>query len=109
MLLNYNSGHPFYCKIEGILQLMGDGSGVNCRNYSTKLMSIFWVFPVICCNEQHLLFNPCGSGWVVADVIRLLGVFANWFFPNHNNFSAWSLTVNSHSSEVLSTIPDGLI
>ena len=89
---------PFYCgKIEGILQLMGDGLKLISKEIIIPAKAdkpIFWAAPVIfvAAAAAFVAFIPVTPGWVVADVdLGLLGVFAViGFFPIITILSAWS-------------------
>lgn len=89
---------PFYCgKIEGILQLMGDGLKLISKEIIIPAKAdkpIFWVAPVIfvATAAAFVALIPVAPGWVVADVdLGLLAVFAViGFFPIITILSAWS-------------------
>jgi NADH-quinone oxidoreductase subunit H len=89
---------PFYCgKIEGILQLMGDGLKLISKEIIIPAKAdkpIFWAAPVlfVAAAAAFVAFIPVAPGWVVADVeMGLLGVFAViGFFPIITILSAWS-------------------
>ena len=89
---------PFYCgKIEGILQLMGDGLKLISKEIIIPAKAdkaIFWVAPVIFVGAAaaFVALIPVAPGWVVADVdIGLIAVFAViGFFPIITILSAWS-------------------
>ena len=89
---------PFYCgKIEGILQLMGDGLKLISKEIIIPAKAdkpIFWAAPVIfvAAAAAFVALIPVAPGWVVADVdLGLLGVFAViGFFPIITILSAWS-------------------
>jgi NADH-quinone oxidoreductase subunit H len=89
---------PFYCgKIEGILQLMGDGLKLISKEIIIPAKAdkpIFWAAPVlfVATAAAFVAFIPVAPGWVVADVeMGLLGVFAViGFFPIVTILSAWS-------------------
>ena len=89
---------PFYCgKVEGILQLMGDGLKLLSKEIIIPAKAdkpIFWVAPVIfvAAAAAFVALIPVAPGWVVADVdLGLLGVFAViGFFPIITILSAWS-------------------
>ena len=89
---------PFYCgKVEGILQLMGDGLKLISKEIIIPAKAdkpIFWVAPVIfvAAAAAFVALIPVAPGWVVADVdLGLLGVFAViGFFPIITILSAWS-------------------
>ena len=89
---------PFYCgKIEGILQLMGDGLKLISKEIIIPAKAdkpLFWAAPVIfvAAAAAFVALIPVAPGWVVADVdLGLLGVFAViGFFPIITILSAWS-------------------
>ncbi|MDH5415964.1 MAG: NADH-quinone oxidoreductase subunit NuoH [Nitrosopumilus sp.] len=89
---------PFYCgKIEGILQLMGDGLKLISKEIIIPAKAdkpIFWAAPVMFVGAAaaFVALIPVAPGWVVADVdLGLLGVFAViGFFPIITILSAWS-------------------
>ncbi|MCV0372375.1 MAG: NADH-quinone oxidoreductase subunit H [Nitrosopumilales archaeon CG15_BIG_FIL_POST_REV_8_21_14_020_37_12] len=89
---------PFYCgKIEGILQLMGDGLKLLSKEIIIPAKAdkpIFWAAPVIFVGAAaaFVALIPVAPGWVVADVdVGLLAVFAViGFFPIITILSAWS-------------------
>lgn len=89
---------PFYCgKVEGILQLMGDGLKLLSKEIIIPAKAdkpIFWAAPVIfvAAAAAFVALIPVAPGWVVADVdLGLLGVFAViGFFPIITILSAWS-------------------
>src|SRR4030066_63550 len=89
---------PFYCgKIEGILQLMGDGLKLISKEIIIPAKAdkpIFWAAPVIfvATAAAFVALIPVAPGWVVADVdVGLLAVFAViGFFPIITILSAWS-------------------
>ena len=89
---------PFYCgKLEGILQLMGDGLKLISKEIIIPAKAdkpLFWAAPVIfvATAAAFVAFIPVAPGWVVADVeMGLLGVFAViGFFPIITILSAWS-------------------
>ena len=89
---------PFYCgKVEGILQLMGDGLKLISKEIiipATADKPIFWAAPVIfvATAAAFVALIPVAPGWVVADVdVGLLAVFAIiGFFPIITILSAWS-------------------
>ncbi len=89
---------PFYCgKIEGILQLMGDGLKLISKEIIIPAKAdkpIFWVAPVLFVGTAAAFVSliPVAPGWVVADVdLGLLAVFAViGFFPIITILSAWS-------------------
>jgi len=89
---------PFYCgKIEGILQLMGDGLKLISKEIIIPAKAdkpIFWAAPVlfVATAAAFVALIPVAPGWVVADVdLGLLAVFAViGFFPIITILSAWS-------------------
>ncbi len=89
---------PFYCgKIEGILQLMGDGLKLISKEIIIPAKAdkpIFWAAPVlfVATAAAFVALIPVAPGWVVADVdVGLLAVFAViGFFPIITVLSAWS-------------------
>lgn len=89
---------PFYCgKIEGILQLMGDGLKLISKEIIIPAKAdkpIFWAAPVLFVGAAaaFVALIPVAPGWVVADVdVGLIAVFAViGFFPIITILSAWS-------------------
>ena len=89
---------PFYCgKLEGILQLMGDGLKLISKEIIIPAKAdkpIFWAAPVmfVAAAAAFVALIPVAPGWVVADVdMGLLAVFAViGFFPIVTILSAWS-------------------
>ncbi len=89
---------PFYCgKIEGILQLVGDGLKLLSKEIIIPAKAdkpIFWAAPVIfiATAAAFVALIPVAPGWVVADIdLGLLAVFAViGFFPIITLLSAWS-------------------
>ena len=89
---------PFYCgKVEGILQLAGDGLKLISKEIIIPAKAdkpIFWAAPVlfVASAAAFVALIPVAPGWVVADVdMGLLGVFAViGFFPIVTILSAWS-------------------
>ncbi|MDH3276661.1 MAG: NADH-quinone oxidoreductase subunit NuoH [Nitrosopumilus sp.] len=89
---------PFYCgKIEGILQLMGDGLKLISKEIIIPAKAdkpIFWAAPVlfVATAAAFVSLIPVTPGWVVADVdVGLLAVFAViGFFPIITILSAWA-------------------
>jgi NADH-quinone oxidoreductase subunit H len=89
---------PFYCgKLEGILQLMGDGLKLISKEIIIPAKAdkpIFWAAPVMFVGAAaaFVALIPVAPGWVVADVdLGLLAVFAViGFFPIITILSAWS-------------------
>ena len=84
-------------KVEGILQLMGDGLKLISKEIIIPAKAdkpIFWAAPVIfvAAAAAFVALIPVAPGWVVADVdLGLLGVFAViGFFPIITILSAWS-------------------
>jgi len=89
---------PFYCgKIEGILQLMGDGLKLVSKEIIIPAKAdkpIFWAAPVlfVATAAAFVALIPVTPGWVVADIdVGLIAVFAViGFFPIITILSAWS-------------------
>ena len=89
---------PFYCgKVEGILQLMGDGLKLISKEIIIPAKAdkpIFWAAPVIFVGTAaaFIALIPVAPGWVVADLdVGLIAVFAViGFFPIITILSAWS-------------------
>ena len=89
---------PFYCgKIEGILQLMGDGLKLVSKEIIIPAKAdkpIFWASPLLFIGAAaaFVALIPVAPGWVVADLdLGLLAVFAViGFFPIITVLSAWS-------------------
>lgn len=90
---------PFYCgKIEGILQLMGDGLKLISKEIIIPAKAdkpIFWTAPLMFVGTAAAfaaLIPVAPGGWVVADLdVGLLAVFAIiGFFPVITVLSAWS-------------------
>jgi len=89
---------PFYCgKIEGILQLMGDGLKLISKEIIIPAKAdkpIFWAAPLLFIGTAAAFVSliPVAPGWVVADLdVGLLAVFAViGFFPIITILSAWS-------------------
>lgn len=89
---------PFYCgKIEGILQLMGDGLKLISKEIIIPAKAdkpLFWAAPVLFVGTAaaFVALIPVAPGWVVADVdVGLIAVFAViGFFPIITILSAWS-------------------
>jgi NADH-quinone oxidoreductase subunit H len=89
---------PFYCgKLEGILQLMGDGLKLISKEIIIPAKAdkpIFWAAPVMFVGAAaaFVALIPVAPGWVVADVdLGLIAVFAViGFFPIITILSAWS-------------------
>ncbi len=89
---------PFYCgKVEGILQLMGDGLKLISKEIIIPAKAdklIFWTAPVVFVGAAaaFIALIPVAPGWVVADIdVGLLAVFAViGFFPIITILSAWS-------------------
>jgi len=89
---------PFYCgKIEGILQLMGDGLKLISKEIIIPAKAdkpLFWAAPVlfVATAAAFVALIPVTPGWVVADVdVGLLAVFAViGFFPIITILSAWA-------------------
>ena len=89
---------PFYCgKIEGILQLMGDGLKLISKEIIIPAKAdkpLFWAAPVlfVATAAAFVALIPVSPGWVVADLdVGLLAVFAViGFFPIITILSAWA-------------------
>ncbi|MBI1658433.1 MAG: NADH-quinone oxidoreductase subunit H [Thaumarchaeota archaeon] len=90
---------PFYCgKVEGILQLAGDGLKLISKEIIIPAKAdkpIFWLAPVAFVGTAAAfvsLIPVAPGGWVVADVeLGVLAVFAViGFFPIITVLSAWS-------------------
>jgi NADH-quinone oxidoreductase subunit H len=89
---------PFYCgKIEGILQLIGDGLKLISKEIIIPAKAdkpIFWLAPVLFVGTAAAFVSliPVAPGWVVADLdVGLLAVFAViGFFPIITVLAAWS-------------------
>lgn len=89
---------PFYCgKIEGLLQLMGDGLKLISKEIIIPAKAdkpLFIVAPLLFVGTAaaFVALIPVAPGWVVADVdIGLIAVFAViGFFPIVTILSAWS-------------------
>ena len=89
---------PFYCgKIEGILQLAGDGLKLISKEIIIPAKAdkpIFWAAPVlfVATAAAFVALIPVAPGWVVADIdLGLIAVFAViGFFPIITILSAWS-------------------
>ncbi|RNJ75954.1 MAG: NADH-quinone oxidoreductase subunit NuoH [Nitrosopumilus sp. H13] len=89
---------PFYCgKIEGILQLMGDGLKLISKEIIIPAKAdkpLFWAAPVlfVATAAAFVSLIPVAPGWVVADIdMGLITVFAViGFFPIITILSAWS-------------------
>ena len=87
-----------YCgKIEGILQLMGDGFKLMSKEIIIPAKAdkpIFWIGPVLFVGTAGAFVSliPAAPGWVVANPnVGLLAVFATiGFFPIIAVLSAWS-------------------
>ena len=89
---------PFYCgKIEGILQLVGDGLKLISKEIIIPAKAdkpIFWAAPVlfVATAAAFVSLIPVAPGWVVADLdVGLVAVFAIvGLFPLITILSAWS-------------------
>ncbi|TFH02157.1 MAG: NADH-quinone oxidoreductase subunit NuoH [Nitrosopumilus sp.] len=89
---------PFYCgKIEGILQLMGDGLKLISKEIIIPAKAdkpLFWAAPVlfVATAAAFVALIPVSPGWVVADLdVGLLAVFAViGFFPIITMLAAWA-------------------
>ena len=84
---------PFYCgKIEGILQLMGDGLKLISKEIIIPAKAdkpIFWAAPVlfVATAAAFVALIPVAPGWVVADIRYGIAcsICSNWILPNHYN------------------------
>jgi len=89
---------PFYCgKVEGILQLMGDGLKLISKEIIIPAKSdkpLFWAVPVLFAATAgaFVALIPVAPGWVVADIdLGLLAVFAViGFFPIITVLAGWA-------------------
>jgi len=89
---------PLYCgKIEGILQLMGDGLKLMSKEIIIPAKAdkpIFWIGPLLFVGTAGAFVSliPVAPGWVVANPnVGLLAVFATiGFFPIIAVLSAWA-------------------
>ena len=89
---------PFYCgKVEGILQLMGDGLKLISKEIiipakADKLIFVASPLMFIGAAAAFVALIPVAPGWVVADVdLGLIAVFAViGFFPIITLLSSWS-------------------
>src|SRR5574338_266662 len=89
---------PLYCgKIEGILELMGDGLKLISKEIIIPAKAdkpIFWAAPLLFVGTAaaFIALIPVAPGWVVADLdVGLLAVFAViGFFPIITLLSSWS-------------------
>ena len=90
---------PFYCgKVEGLLQLAGDGLKLISKEIIIPAKAdkpLFWVAPILFVGTAAAfvsLIPVAPGGWVVADLdVGLLAVFAViGFFPIITILSAWS-------------------
>jgi len=89
---------PFYCgKVEGILQLMGDGLKLISKEIIIPAKAdkpLFWAVPVLFAATAgaFVALIPVAPGWVVADIdLGLLAVFAViGFFPIITILAGWS-------------------
>jgi NADH-quinone oxidoreductase subunit H len=89
---------PFYCgKVEGILQLMGDGLKLISKEIIIPAKAdkpLFWAAPVlfVATAAAFVALIPVAPGWVVADLdVGLVAVFAViGFFPIITILSAWA-------------------
>ena len=90
---------PFYCgKIEGILQLAGDGLKLISKEIIIPAKAdkpLFWVAPILFVGTAAAfvsLIPVAPGGWVIADLdVGLIAVFAViGFFPIITILSAWS-------------------
>jgi len=89
---------PFYCgKVEGILQLMGDGLKLISKEIIIPAKAdkpLFWAVPVLFAATAgaFVALIPVAPGWVVADIdLGLLAVFAViGFFPIITILAGWA-------------------
>ena len=89
---------PLYCgKIEGILQLMGDGFKLISKEIIIPAKAdkpIFWIGPLLFVGTAGAFVSliPVAPGWVVANPnVGLLAVFATiGFFPIISVLTAWA-------------------
>jgi NADH-quinone oxidoreductase subunit H len=89
---------PFYCgKIEGLLQLMGDGLKLISKEIIIPAKAdkpIFWIAPLLFVGTAAAFISliPVSPGWVIADLdVGLLAFFAIiGFFPIITVLSSWS-------------------
>ncbi len=89
---------PLYCgKIEGILQLMGDGFKLISKEIIIPAKAdkpIFWIGPLLFVGTAGAFVSliPVAPGWVVANPnVGLLAVFATiGFFPIITVLTAWA-------------------
>ena len=89
---------PFYCgKVEGILQLMGDGLKLISKEIIIPAKAdkpLFWAIPVLfaATAAAFVALIPVAPGWVIADIdLGLLAVFAViGFFPIITVLAGWS-------------------
>ena len=89
---------PLYCgKVEGILQLLGDGLKLMTKEIIIPAKAdkpIFWLAPLLFVGTAGAFVSllPVAKGWVVADVnVGLLAVFAViGFFPIITVLASWA-------------------
>lgn len=89
---------PFYCgKLEGLLQLMGDGLKLISKEIIIPAKAdkpIFWTAPLLFVGTAAAFISiiPVAPGWVITDLdVGLLTVFAIiGFFPIITVLSSWS-------------------
>jgi len=89
---------PFYCgKIEGLLQLMGDGLKLISKEIIIPAKAdkpIFWIAPLLFVGTAAAFISliPVSPGWVIADLdVGLLAFFVIiGFFPIITVLSSWS-------------------
>ena len=89
---------PFYCgKIEGLLQLMGDGLKLISKEIIIPAKAdkpIFWITPLLFVGTAAAFISliPVSPGWVIADLdVGLLAFFVIiGFFPIITVLSSWS-------------------
>ena len=89
---------PFYCgKLEGILQLMGDGLKLISKEIIIPAKAdkpIFWAAPLLFVGAAAAFISliPVSPGWVIADLdVGLLAFFAIiGFFPIITVLASWS-------------------
>ena len=89
---------PLYCgKVEGILQLLGDGLKLMTKEIIIPAKAdkpIFWLAPLLFVGTAgaFVALLPVAKGWVVADInVGLLAVFAViGFFPIITVLASWA-------------------
>jgi len=97
---------PFYCgKIEGILQLMGDGLKLISKEIIIPAKAdkpIFILSPLLFLGAAaaFVALIPVAPGWVVADIdLGLIAVFAViGFFPIITVLAAWLMCISSYNN-----------